>query len=79
MHRSSVSFELQGFLELWQIVSQKAEKLLAKVKENSETQNLQNLLILCNLWIFSAMAMAMSIYGTLCVLVQLRSLLLLFP
>ena len=44
--------------------------LLAKVKENSEAQNLQNFYaILCNPWISSAMAMAMSIYRTLCVLV----------
>ena len=45
--------------------------LLAKVKENSEAQNLQNFCaILCNPWISSAMAMAMSIYRTLCVLVS---------
>ena len=42
-------------------------KLLAKVKENSEAQNFNA--ILCNPWISSAMAMAMSIYRTLCVLV----------
>ena len=35
---SSASFELQIFLRLWQEVSQKAEKLLAKVEENSEAQ-----------------------------------------
>ena len=58
-----------SFLRLWQDVSEKAEKLLAKVEENSEAQNLQNLPILCNPWISSAMAMAMSIYRTLCVLV----------
>ena len=58
-----------SFLRLWQEVSQKAEKLLAIVQENSEAQNLQNLPILCNPWISSAMAMAMSIYRTLCVLV----------
>ena len=47
-----------------------SEKLLAKVEENSEAQNLQNFYaILCNPWISSAMAMAMSIYRTLCVLV----------
>jgi len=38
----------------------------AIVKENSEAQNLQNFnAILCNPWISSAMAMAMSIYRTL--------------
>ena len=42
-------------------------KLLAKVKENSEAQNFNA--IFCNPWISSAMAMAMSIYRTLCVLV----------
>ena len=42
-------------------------KILAKVKENSEAQNFNA--ILCNPWISSAMAMAMSIYRTLCVLV----------
>ena len=48
-------------------------KLMAKVKENSEAQNLQNFYaILCNPWISSAMAMAMSIYRTLCVLVFLK-------
>ena len=42
---------------------------LAKVKENREAQNLQNFYaILCNLCISSAMAMAMSMYRTLCVL-----------
>ena len=42
----------------------------AKVKENSEAQNLQNFnAILCNPWISSAMAMAMSINRTLSVLV----------
>ena len=42
----------------------------AKFKENAEAQNLQNFNgILCNPWISSAMAMAMSIYRTLCVLV----------
>ena len=42
----------------------------AKVKENSKAQILQNFnVILCNLWISSAMAMSMSIYRTLCVLV----------
>ena len=45
-------------------------KLLAKVKENPEAQNLQNFdAILRNPWISPAMAMAMSIYRTLCVLV----------
>ena len=44
-------------------------KLLAKVKENSEAQNFNA--ILCNPWISSAMAIAMSIYRTLCVLVSL--------
>ena len=40
----------------------------AKVKENSKAQILQNFnVILCNLWISSAMAMAMSIYRSLCV------------
>ena len=43
----SESFELLSFLRLWQEVSQKAEKLLAKVEEN-----LQNLPILCNLGSF---------------------------
>ena len=57
------------FLWLWQEVSEKAEKLLAKVQENSEAQNLQNLPILCCLFLKSAMVMAMSIYRTLCVLV----------
>ena len=56
-------------LRLWEEVSHLSEKPLAKVKENSEAQNLQNLPILCNPWISSAMAMAMSIYRTLCVLV----------
>ena len=46
-------------------------KLLAKVKENSEAQNFNA--ILCNLWISSPMAMAMSIYRTLCVLVFQKS------
>ena len=42
----------------------------AKVNENSEAQKLQNFnAILCNPRIFSAMAMTMSIYRTLCVLV----------
>ena len=58
---------------VWQKVSQKAEKLLANVKEDfsfsEEAQNLQNLPILWNPWISSAMTMAMSIYRTLCVLV----------
>ena len=45
-------------------------KLLAKVKEHPEAQNLQNFdAILWNPWISSAMTMAMSIYRTLCVLV----------
>ena len=57
-------FNLLSFHWLWQEVSQRAEKLLDKVEENSEAQNLQNLPILCNPWIFSAMAMAMSIYST---------------
>ena len=40
------------------------------IEENSDGQNLQNFYaILCNPWISSAMAMAMSIYRTLCVLV----------
>ena len=69
LHRSSAGFKLLSFHWLWQEVSQRAEKLLDKVEENSEAQNLQNLPILCNPWIFSAMAMAMSIYRTLCVLV----------
>ena len=61
------------FLWLWQEVSQLFEKLLSKVKENSEAQNLQNNnAIFWNPWIFSAMAMAMSIYRTLCVLVFLK-------
>ena len=65
LHRSSAKF-----LRLWREVSEKAEKLLAKVKENSEAQNLQKFYaILCNPWISSAMAMAKSIYRTLCVLV----------
>ena len=50
----------------------RTEKLLDKVEENSEAQNLQNLPILCNPWICSAMAMAMSIYRTLCVLVYFK-------
>ena len=74
LHRSSASF-----LWLWQEVSQKAEKLLAKVQENSEAQNLQNLPILCNPWISSAIGMAMSIYMTLCVLVFLKISLLDMP
>ena len=42
----------------------------AKVKENSEAQKFQNFnAAFCNPWIFSAMAMSMSIYRTLCVLV----------
>ena len=42
----------------------------AKVKENSEAQKFQNFnATFCNPWIFSAMAMSMSIYRTLCVLV----------
>ena len=46
-----------------------------KAKKNSEAQNLHNFnTILCNPLISSALAMAMSIYRTLCVLVQLRSL-----
>ena len=49
-------------------------KLLAKVKENSEAQNFNA--ILCNPCISSAMAMAMDIYRTLCVLVWVRSCLL---
>ena len=72
LHKSSASFELLSFLWLWQEVFQKAEKLLAKVKENSEPQILKNLPILCNPWISSVMAMAMSIYRTLCVLVFLK-------
>ena len=45
-------------------------KLLAKGKEPPEAQNLQNFdAILCNPCISSAMAMAMSINRTLCVLV----------
>ena len=60
-------FELLSCFRLWQEVSEKllSEKLLAKVVENSEPQNLQKLPILCNPWISSAMAMAMSIYSTL--------------
>ena len=69
LYRSSTSFLLLSCLRLWHKISQKAGKLLAKVRENSEAQNLQNLPILCNPWISSAMAMAMSIYRTLCVLV----------
>ena len=43
------------------------------VKENFEAQNLQNFFVkLCNPWISSAMAMAMRIYETLCVLVFLK-------
>ena len=58
----SASFELLSFPGLWQEVSQLSEKLLAKVEEN-----LQNIYaILCNPWISSAMAMAMSIYRTVC-------------
>ena len=53
-------------LRLWQEVSHKAEKL-AKVEENSEAQNLHNFPTLCNPWISSAMAMAMSICRTLCI------------
>ena len=42
----------------------------AKVKENSESEKFQNFnATFCNPLIFSAMAMAMSIYRTLCVLV----------
>ena len=52
----SASFELLSFPRLWQEVSE-----LAKVEENSEAQKLQNLPILCNPWISSAMAMTMSI------------------
>ena len=70
--RSSATFELQSLLRLWQDVSQKSAKLLTKVEENSEAQNFQNLPILCNPWIFSAMALAMSIYRTLCVFVSLK-------
>ena len=85
LHCRFASFELLSFLWLWKEVSQKAEKLLAKVKEkeNSEARvveptffawfepkHLQNLNAnLRNPWISSAMAMAMSIYRTLCVLV----------
>ena len=77
LHRSSAGFKLLSFHWLWQEVSQRAEKLLDKVEENSEAQNLQNLPILCNPWIFSAMAMAMSISRTLCVLVYFGSFLIL--
>ena len=46
------------------------EVLLVLPKENSEAQKFQNFnATFCNPWIFSAMAMAMSIYRTLCVLV----------
>jgi len=85
LHCRFASFELLSFLWLWKEVSQKAEKLLAKVKEkgNSEARvveptffawfepkHLQNLnASLCNSWISSVMAVAMSIYRTLCVLV----------
>ena len=55
LHRSSASFS-----ESW--------KLLAKVEDISEAQNLQDFYaILCNPWISSAMVMTMSIYRTLCV------------
>ena len=61
-------WELLSFPWLWQEISQFSEKLLA----NSEAQNLQKFYaILCNPWISSAMAMAMSICRTLCVLVYL--------
>ena len=46
-------------------------QLFAKAKENSEAQNFNA--IFCNPWISSAMAMAMSIYRTLCVLVSSKS------
>ena len=42
----SASFELLSFLWIRREVSQKAEKLLAKVEETSEAQNLLNLHIL---------------------------------
>ena len=57
------------FLDWSQEVSQISEKLLSKVKEN-----LQNFhAIFCNPWISSAMAMAMSINRTLCVLVSTQA------
>ena len=37
LHRSPANFELLSFLRLWE-----AKKILAKVQENSEAQNLQN-------------------------------------
>ena len=83
LHCRFASFELLSFLWLWKEVSQKAEKLLAKVKENSEARvgestffawfepkHKQNLNAIFRYpWISSAMTMAMSIYRTLCVLV----------
>ena len=57
--------------KLWREFSQLSEKFCAKVEENPEAQNLQNFYaILCNSWISSAMAMAMSIQRTLCVLLR---------
>ena len=82
-YRCSLTLPLQGrskdwedlkvlsfwiFLDWRQEVSQISEKLLSKVKEN-----LQNFhVIFCNPWISSAMAMSMSIYRTIGVLVCLR-------
>ena len=40
LYRSSTSFLLLSCLRLWHKISQKAGKLLAKVRENSEAQNL---------------------------------------
>ena len=49
----------------------KLRNFLPKLKKTQKlkTQNLQNLPILYNYWISSAMAVAMSIYRTLCVFV----------
>ena len=57
--------------QIWSVGTEFLSFHLAKVKENPEAQILQNFYaILCNTWISSAMAMAMSIYRTLCVLVS---------
>ena len=59
--------------QVWSVGTEFLSFHLPKIKENSEAQNLQNFYaILCNPWISSAMAMAMSIYRTLCVLVFLK-------
>ena len=66
----SESFEFLNFLGLWKEVSQKYEKLLAFSPRKFRSSKLSEP---PNPWISSAMAMAMSIYRTLFVLVSAQA------